>query len=166
MCRNHTITVTVFASVLLLSSTPARAQSTWHVDAALATGANDGTSWADAFQGRLGLQAALGVAVPDDQVWVAAGVYAPHASNQTVSFELESGVAIYGGFPNGGGDGTFGARDPDPENNGTILSGDLNNDDLPDFVNYAENSYHVTTGSGTDNTAVLDGFTITAGNST
>jgi parallel beta-helix repeat protein len=37
-------------------------------------------------------------------------------------------------------------------------------DDGPGFVNDAENSYHVVTGSGTDDTAVLDGFTITAGN--
>ena len=46
----------------------------------------------------------------------------------------------------------------------TILSGDLNGDDEPNFFNYGENSCHVVTGSGTDANDVLDGFTITAGN--
>ena len=31
------------------------------------------------------------------------------------------------------------------------------------LTNNGENSYHVVTGSGTDSTAVLDGFTITGG---
>jgi hypothetical protein len=67
-------------------------------------------------------------------------------------------------------------HDPDPnvrdiELYETILSGDLNNDDTN--VNSAwdlwgnptryDNSIHVVTGSGTDDTVVLDGFTITAG---
>jgi hypothetical protein len=47
------------------------------------------------------------------------------------------------------------------------LDGDVDPDDIPQFLvtnNYAENSYHVVTGSATDLTAVLDGITITAGN--
>ncbi|MHC4424661.1 MAG: hypothetical protein ACYSYV_01045 [Planctomycetota bacterium] len=54
----------------------------------------------------------------------------------------------------------------------TVLSGDLNGDDVavvdPEDLEAeptrAENSYHVITGSGTDETTVLDGFTVTAGN--
>jgi parallel beta-helix repeat protein len=44
---------------------------------------------------------------------------------------------------------------------------DVDEDDLRTFLadnNYNENSYHVVTGSGTDTSAVLDGFTISAGN--
>ncbi|MDO8628897.1 MAG: right-handed parallel beta-helix repeat-containing protein, partial [Phycisphaerales bacterium] len=52
----------------------------------------------------------------------------------------------------------------DPVANVTTLSGDLNGDDGPDFANNGENSYHVVTGSGTDATAILDGFTIRGGN--
>ena len=40
-----------------------------------ATGADDGSSWADAFQGALGLQDALAVAQSGDQVFVAQGPY-------------------------------------------------------------------------------------------
>jgi hypothetical protein len=40
---------------------------------------------------------------------------------------------------------------------------DLNGDDSG-FTNNSENSYHVVTGSGTDATALLDGFAVTAGN--
>jgi hypothetical protein len=54
----------------------------------------------------------------------------------------------------------------------TILSGDLNGDDIevlepPELVSEStrsDNSYHVVTGSGSDETAVLDGFVITGGN--
>ena len=47
-----------------------------------------------------------------------------------------------------------------------MLSGDLWGDDDPNdpFNNNLENTYHVVTGSGTDDTAILDGLTITAGN--
>jgi acetyl-CoA C-acetyltransferase len=46
----------------------------------------------------------------------------------------------------------------------TVLSGDLLGDDGQGFANNKENSYHIVTGSGTNDTAALDGFTITAGN--
>jgi parallel beta-helix repeat protein len=70
-------------------------------------------------------------------------------------------VALYGGFPTGGGN--WEDRDPNDPNNETILSGDLNGDDVG-FTNNDENSYTVVTGSGTNATAVLDGFAITASN--
>ncbi|MBA7645390.1 hypothetical protein ES703_53146 [subsurface metagenome] len=78
-------------------------------------------------------------------------------------------MTLYGGYAG------FGAPDPNARNvelYETILSGDLDGNDVPvndpcDLVNEptrSENSYHVLTGSGTDATAVLDGFSITAGN--
>jgi len=51
------------------------------------------------------LQVALGVAVAGNEVWVAAGTYIPDHSDSTISFNLKSGVAIYGGFPVAGGTG-------------------------------------------------------------
>jgi len=135
-----------------------------YVDAG-ATGVNNGLTWPGAYRF---LQDGLSAADSDDQIWVAGGVYGPDrdsahpdgSGERDATFQLKNGVAIYGGFPPGGGE--WAARDilayP------TVLSGDLNENDGPDFSNNDENSYHVVTGSGTDATAILDGFTIMAGN--
>ncbi len=118
-----------------------------------ATGLNNGGSWKDAFTS---LQPALAIAQPGDQLWVAAGTYTPTtATDRTVSFVLKSGVAIYGGFPDGGG--SLAQRDWNA--NATILSGDIGL-----AGDNSDNSYHVVVGSGTDATAILDGFTIMGGN--
>jgi len=138
-----------------------------------ATGANNGTSWANAYKY---LQNALWAATSGYEVWVAQGTYKPdrdinHPSgtgSRTATFQLKNNVAIYGGFPSGGG--TWANRDPNAHQ--TILSGDLSGNDanVSDPCNLlteptrAENSYHVITGSNTDATAILDGFTIRAGN--
>jgi len=146
-----------------------------YVDAS-ATGADDGTSWTDAYPG---LQKALTVASGSPgavvEVHLAAGTYMPNASGlsdpRNATFRILNGLAICGGYAG------FGAPDPDARDitaYETILSGDLDgNDDPNDFPgpandfaagpSYADNCYHVVTGNGTDATAVLDGVTITAG---
>jgi predicted outer membrane repeat protein len=64
-------------------------------------------------------------------------------------------VGIYGGF-----NGTETLRTQrNPVTNVTRLSGDIG-----DTRDWSDNSYHVVTGGGTNSTAVLDGFTIYAGN--
>jgi predicted outer membrane repeat protein len=125
-----------------------------------ATGNMDCQSWA----GACTLQFALKAAAAGDEVWVAAGSYTPHASDRAVSFILKTGVGVYGGFA-----GTETLRSQrDVAANPTILSGDLAGDDNanvdPNEPTRAENAYHVVVGSGTDATAVLDGFTISGGN--
>ena len=59
-------------------------------------------------------------------------------------------------------------QERDWEANATILSGDLNGNDNhnvdPDEPTRAENSYHVLWAINIDDTAILDGFTITGGN--
>jgi hypothetical protein len=136
-----------------------------------ALGDNDGSSWPDAYNC---LQGALAAAQYGDQIRVAQGVYQPDrrfvvgrraqimaTGDRTDTFQLINDVTLIGGFA-----GIEGA-DPNERNLQvfeTILSGDLNGDDGPDFTSNSENSYHVVTGSGTDNTAVLNGFVITAGN--
>jgi len=144
----------VFALVLAvlgLNLTPARAAGTCFVNST-AGGANDGTSWADAYTE---VQSALANA-GCSEVWVAAGTYTPTSGNdRTATFQLLNGVALYGGFA-----GTETARDQrNPAANDTILSGDIGTPG-----DKSDNSYHVVTGSGTNSSAVLDGFTATAGN--
>jgi uncharacterized repeat protein (TIGR01451 family) len=133
-----------------------------YVDAS-AAGANDGTSWENAYTD---LQSALTTAISGTHIWVAAGVYKPTAviTDRIATFELVDGVALYGGFPTGGG--TFDDRDPDT--NLTVLSGDIDSNDLA--VPAADtsqimgnNSYHVVTGGGAGPTAILDGFIISGG---
>ena len=115
---------------------------------------NDGTSWANAFTS---LQSALNsTCLGITQIWVAEGTYTPGTA-RTDAFVMKNNLAIYGGFPNTG-DPVFGDRDADPATNGTVLSGEIGGAGITD------NSYTVVIGSGTDNTAILDGFTITAGN--
>jgi hypothetical protein len=129
-----------------------------------AAGANDGSSWADAYNY---LQDALAVAIGGDEIRVAQGIYKPDQGgsntpgDRRARFRLINGMSIYGGFPSGGAE--FAQRDPNLYE--TILSGDLNGDDGPNFANNGENSYHVVTGGSTttNQTTVIDGFTITGG---
>jgi predicted outer membrane repeat protein len=131
-----------------------------------ATGAEDGSSWASAFTN---LQPALEAAQTGDQIWVAEGTYRPTVAqggtgDRYRSFQMVSGVAIYGGFDPSVGD--TGWQNRDWVLHETILSGDLNGDDGPDFADNGENSYHVLyhVGPALDGSAILDGFTITGGN--
>jgi len=126
---------------------------------AASEGPYDGKTWATAFSD---LQDALSIAQPNAEVWVAAGIYTPDRGTgaRTASFYLKNGVRLLGGFS-----GTeTSSYQRDPNNNETILSGDLKGDDGPDFAKNGENSYHVVTSDGTKPNAVLDGFIITGGN--
>lgn len=123
-----------------------------------ASGADDGSSWTNAYTS---LQDALSGADGNSQVWVAAGTYRPtEAADRSASFQLRDCVAVYGGFA--GTETSIAERDW--QTHITLLSGDLQGDDGADFANYTDNSNNVVVGSGTDNSAILDGFTVTGGN--
>lgn len=132
-----------------------------HVNEGLGSGLNDGSSWANAFRGRLGLQSALAAASPGDQIWVAAGKYAPTSAggSRSISFVLKNGVEVLGGFA--GTESSESQRDPFVHF--TTLSGDLNSNDVSTETNRCDNSAHVVRSIGNDATAVLDGFVIEGG---
>lgn len=141
-----------------------------------AAGANDGSSWIDAYKYLQDALADAGSADKPVEIRVAQGLYRPdrHATapngtgDRTATFQLINGVTLKGGYA--------GIAEPDPnerdiEKFETILSGDLAGNDidikgfrsLRNVATWTENSYHVVTGSRTDSTAVLDGFIITSG---
>ncbi len=138
---------------LALSAPTAHAQSPTIVRVKVdgATSGTCGDTWANA----CGLQYALTSAVAPAELWVAAGTYTPTTgTDRTVTFQLRPGFALYGGFAMTETLRTqrnFAA-------NVTILSGDIGM-----AGDTSDNAYHVVTGSGTDSSAILDGFTVTAG---
>lgn len=140
-----------------------------HVDDDAPLG-GDGLSWETAY--RFLQDALMFAAEPENgvsEIRTAQGIYTPDRSEDNPkgdgvregTFQLINGVSLLGGYAG------IGADDPDErdiELYETILSGDLLGDDEADFQNNDENSYHVVTGGFTDNSAVIDGFIITAGN--
>lgn len=127
-----------------------------------ATGANDGSSSANAYTD---LQEALAAAEVGDEIWLVAGTYKPTSGDdRSAAFQLKSGVSLYGGF-----NGTETSREQrDWVANPTILSGDLlgnDNDNLSaNEPTRADNSYHVVYAIGVSGNAILDGLIITGGN--
>jgi hypothetical protein len=139
-----------------------------------AAGANDGSSWADAY---VFLQDALGAAGAMEgpvEIRMAGGTYRPDQGvsimpgSKPASFELIGGVTVRGGFA-----GT-GAMDPDVrdvEAYETILSGDLNGDDidvntpqdLPSEATRTDNSWAIVDVDYSETAISIDGLTIAAG---
>jgi predicted outer membrane repeat protein len=160
MIRN--LRLLLLAAVLLLGTCNIVFAKQFFVDVN-APGNNDGSSWNDAYTH---LQDALFAASKGDEIHVADGIYRPDRGknvslgDRAATFRLINGVTIKGGYA-GHGESDPNARDSKTYE--SILSGDLNADDDPNFTYDDENSYHVLTGSGTDESAVLDGFVITGG---
>lgn len=167
---------------------PTECPTMLYVDDSATNGLNDGSSWANAY---VHLQDALTQAeryCGISEIWVAAGTYRPDEGawqtpgDHTATFQLFSGLAVYGGFA-----GTESAlEERDIDSNGTILSGDLLGNDVfvecedtnPDCdavggfcrlgrclfgTPFADNAISVVNGSETDSTAILDGFVIEDG---
>ncbi len=142
---------------LFFSSIYVSAQAIIRVDAA-AGGMNDGTSWEHAYTD---LQDALSNASANDTIWIAEGTYRPDTigGTPTATFSLQSNLVLLGGFPSGGGN-------RDPETYPTVLSGDLNGDDVDgDFDNFKSDNVNtvVTIGASVTNATILDGLSIRYG---
>lgn len=146
----------LFAMMLyaVLAGTAWSSERVIYVDAA-ATGADDGSSWADANE------------APEAVIRVARCTYRPGpsmgprlASWQT-TFRLHDRTTLQGGYA--------GVLRPDPtardvERYPTVLSGDLDGNDTPgegrDVPARRDNCWHVINGIGIDGTVAIDGFTV------
>lgn len=140
-----------------------------------AAGSNNGTSWDNGFTS---LSSALLAATNGDEIWVKHGVYKPlikvDINNngameiKEVTFQIPNGVALYGGFA-----GIEVIREQrDIKSNLTILSGDIDNNDVNIDANaiaektgdiIGNNAFHVIYTSNVSAATRVDGFCITAG---
>ena len=128
----------------------------FYVNGASAASSPQGRTWEDAFPS---IQPAIDAAtatiensetVTACSVWVARGTYAVYAENKRDSIVLAPGISLFGGFS--GTESFVDERSPDADE--TILSG-LGADE-------SERVYTIVTGASN---SVLDGFTITGGDS-
>lgn len=127
-----------------------------------AAGGNDGSSWANAYTS---LATAIENAPAESEIWVAGGIYKAGeagADPVTTYFHVDKPLYLYGGFA--GDETTIDQRDLSA--NETILSGDLNGDDIPnDFLtNRTDNGFHVVLMDlfAADG-SIFDGFTVEGG---
>jgi len=142
-----------------------------------ATGANDGSSWENAYNYLQDALADASSTLKSVEIRVAEGIYTPDSDSanpngsgdREATFQLINGVTLKGGYAG------FGEPEPNARDINvyvTALSGDLDGNDvevndpcdLLTELSRAENSYHVVTGSNMDSNAILDGFSITGGN--
>ena len=136
---------------------------TLYVDDDAAPG-GDGLSWNSALTN---LQDALVASSLNTEIRVAQGVYTPdggpceEAGDRFATFDVSRVGHVRGGYA--------GVSSPDPDDRDTkryqtILSGDLNGDDGPDFSNNSDNAHHVLLLYNSNHAPVLEGLVITAGN--
>lgn len=123
-----------------------------------ATGANNGSSWANAYTS---LGAALVASTNNSQIWVAAGTYKPDrdslgnftpSNSRNKVFRLKNGVSLYGGFV---GTETLLAQ-RNVATNLTILSGDIGVIGTID-----DNVYSILVARDLSTSTRLDGVTVT-----
>ena len=138
-----------------------------------ATGANDGTSWENAYKYLQDALADANSAEKPVEIRVAQGIYRPEqGKDQTpgdreATFQLINGVALKGGYA--------GLRQPEPDARDphiyqTTLSGDLADNDavvddpfkLHEHPSRADNTFRVVTATTTDPGTLLEGFVVTA----
>jgi len=172
----------VFPCLVALALSPAAWSRILYVDDD-ANGLDDGSSWINAYRHLQDALADANVSEKSVEIRVAQGVYRPDqragvtSSDRNATFRLLSGVTLKGGYA-GAGRPAPDARDIEVHR--TTLTGDLKGDDAPPNAGSdsylwqwylwspasgrRENSRHVVTASGTDGSAVLDGFIISAGN--
>ena len=144
----------VFTLLLIMPIFSAQAAD-YYVDASQADDAGDGSSWGAA---KKYLQSAFALVSDGDTIYVAEGTYYRDEGTgqtedlQTSIFNMVSGVAVYGGYPAGGG-----SRDVSTYT--STLSGDIDKNSTLDSTN----SNTVVKFNTSSSSTILDGFTVTMG---
>ncbi len=168
MKKRKNLEIAVFLIAFGLSA--AAGGRTVYVDGR-AAGANNGSSWDDAYNYLQDALAEADISEKPVELRIAQGLYTPDRGvgftpgDDEATFRLISGVTVRGGFSGVTGD------DPDTRAVDvfqTVLAGDLSGDDkdVGDIFageTGADNSRIVVEASNTDETAILDGVTVTAG---
>ncbi|MDB0040503.1 T9SS type A sorting domain-containing protein [Polaribacter sp.] len=161
-----TLAVFIFMGCSVLST-----QAQIYVDVAATTGANDGSSWSDAYTD---LQPALDAAAENAEIRVAAGTYYPTEipdetpvdsnNKREKAFHFNKDLVLKGSYN----------PETDTQNftNRSILSGDIDDDD--DVITGSgstliiekntDNAYHVLITADLTAAAQIEGFMITGGN--
>lgn len=117
-----------------------------------ATGANNGTSWTNAYTT---IETAFANSIVGDQIWVAAGVYKPAGTSRSTTYLIPNGVAVYGSFA--GTETALAQRDLSGGAT-TTLNGDINTVGVQ-----TDNCYYVVRFTNASSLTVLDGFKIVNG---
>lgn len=129
-----------------------------------ATGANNGTSWENAYQSLATALAAAHDNMAITEIWVAEGTYYPSTNNNRDDFFSirRNNLKVYGGF--NGSETNLNQRNT--ASHPTILSGDIGASN-----NNTDNSYHIMVIEldqenpiPIDNSLLIDGFTFSDGN--
>ena len=141
-------------SVPLILTQFAVAQAVIFVNATAPDDGN-GLSWETAFSD---LQDAIDRANSDGMVtelWIASGQYRPDrgTNDRAMTFNPRPGLSLLGGF--------FGnevnSDQRDPTANPTTITGDLNDDDEFNFVNYDDNTFNIVTVTESGEAVTFDG---------
>lgn len=175
LAMNKSKLLQIAALSFSLFALPAMAQNVYHVNINNGDDSNDGLKWSTAFKN---IQPAIDAATEGDIIYVAAGTYHPtqkvaefygeNANSATPttdinrSFLLTRNIKLYGGFPVNASDATT-MTDRDWTINQTILSGDFDNNDGPNFENMEENALHVVVMIKPTSEMLIDGFHIIGG---
>ncbi|MCP3902117.1 MAG: right-handed parallel beta-helix repeat-containing protein [Planctomycetes bacterium] len=153
----------ILMTAAMLAIAPGAIASELYVDDDAPEG-GDGLTWATAhrqLQDALAAAAASGGAVTE--IRIGQGTYLPDRGAERApgdrdeAFGLMNGVAVRGGYAG------IGATDPDARDIAafeTILSGDILGNDGAEFANSDENSYQVVVAVDVDDTAWLEGVTV------
>ena len=157
--------VVFFVSLCFVTSPSAHGRVIYVDDDAVGPG--DGSSWADAYRFLQDALANANDSAKPVEIRVAQGIYRPDQragqapGDREATFQLLNGVTLQGGYAGLGGMNPNGW---DPTFFRTILNGDLQgNDDFQERATLHDNSQHVVTSLGVDDTAVLEGVTVAHG---